>query len=143
MGLLLFFLNPVQQGDELLGARGVVLFMACFAIVYASARVSVGARLEPVARWLGDITYGCYLLHPLYFFGFVWFVLPRYTQWNVTELPLAVQWTIVAVVLALSCVTAAASERWFEAPVRRWGKRMLGGRRPPDPPYSEAASISS
>jgi peptidoglycan/LPS O-acetylase OafA/YrhL len=143
MGLLRFLRNPVQQGDELLGARGVVLFIACFAIVYASARVSVGARLAPVARWLGDITYGCYLLHPLYFFGFVWFVLPRYTEWDVTGLPLAVQWTIVAVVLALSCVTAAASERWFEAPVRRWGKRMLGGRRPPGPPYSEAASISS
>jgi len=143
MGLLLFLLNPARQGDELLGARGVVLFVACFAIVHASGRVSVSARLEPVARWLGDITYGCYLLHPLYFFGFAWFVLPRYAPWNVSELPLGVQWGVVAVVLGLSCVTAVASERWFEAPVRRWGKRMLGGRRPAAPAYSEAASISS
>jgi peptidoglycan/LPS O-acetylase OafA/YrhL len=143
MGLLLFLLNPVQQGDELLGARGLVLFAACFAIVSISGRVSVERRLEPIARWLGDITYGCYLLHPIFFFAFVWFVLPRYVSLNVTELPLPVQCAIVATVLVLSCVTAAASERWFEAPVRRWGKRMLGGRRPPAPPYSEAASISS
>jgi peptidoglycan/LPS O-acetylase OafA/YrhL len=47
--------------------------------------------------------------------------------------------------LALSCITAAASERWFEAPVRRWGKRMLGvaGGKPAATPYSEAANISS
>lgn len=144
MGLLLYLLNPAQQGDELLGARGMVLFAACFAIVWVSGQVRVGARLEPLARWLGDITYGCYLLHPMYFFAFVWFVLPRYPPWDVAELPLALRWLVIGVVLGLSCVTAVASERWFEAPVRRWGKRMLGGRqRPAPPPYSDAASISS
>lgn len=143
MGLLLLWLNPARQGDELLGARGAVLFAACFAVVYVSGRVGIGARLEPLARWLGDITYGCYLLHPMFFFGFTWFVVAGYSPWNVIEQPLAARWVIAATVLLLSCVTAAASERWFEAPVRRWGKRLLDRRRPRAAPHSEAASISS
>ena len=142
MGLLLLLLNPSQAGDELLGATGAVLFAACFAAVSASGRARIGERFEPVARWLGDITYGCYLLHPLYFWAFVWFVLPLYTASPVAELPLATRCVVAAVVLFLSCLTAAASERWFEAPIRRWGKRLMERRRA-GAAYSEATSISS
>lgn len=142
MAVLLLALNPARQGDELLGLRGATLFTGCFAVVYASGLVRVGHRVAPLARWLGDITYGCYLLHPLYFFGFVWFLLPRVTPTEVAALAVGTRLTIYACVLILSCLTAAASERWFEAPLRRWGKRRL--RRPTAAPaYSEASSISS
>ena len=140
MAGLLLALNPLQAGDELLGVGGAVLFAACFVVVYLSGHVVVSARFAPVARWLGDITYGCYLLHPLLFFGFTWFVLPRVTGLGIAELPVAARCATLAAVLVGCCVLAAASERWFEAPLRRWGKRMLR-RRPA--PYIDAASISS
>ncbi|MDB5875133.1 MAG: Acyltransferase family protein [Ramlibacter sp.] len=143
VGGLLLALNPAEAGDELLGLRGAVLFGACFAVVFVSGQVSVGARLAPVARWLGDITYGCYLLHPMFFFGFVWFVLPRFSAIDITDAPVVAKCAMLAAVLVLSCVTATASERWFEAPLRRWGKRVLARRPAPRAPYSEAARISS
>jgi len=143
MAALMLALNPSRAGDELLGLRGGVLFAACFAVVYLSGHVAVGEQLAPIARWLGDITYGCYLLHPLLFFGFAWFVLPRMSGLGIEALPVAVRGAALAAVLILSCLLAAASERWFEAPVRRWGKRLLGRRQASRAPYIEAASISS
>ncbi|HXD39934.1 MAG TPA: acyltransferase [Ramlibacter sp.] len=141
---LLLWLNPARQGDELLGARGAALFCACFAVVLVSGQVSVGARLAPVARWLGDITYGCYLIHPVIFFGFIWFVLPRLAEFEISQAPFAFKCAVLVMVLVLSCLTAAASERWFEAPLRRWGKRRLGHQgRPARAPHIDAASISS
>jgi peptidoglycan/LPS O-acetylase OafA/YrhL len=141
---LLLWLNPDRQGDELLGVRGVVLFGACFALVWASGHTVIPAKLAGVARTLGDITYGCYLLHPLFFFGLAWFVLPLFGVDDVAQAPLAFRCTLVAAVLVLSCATAAASERWFEAPLRRWGKKTLWTRVGPKPAgYSDAASISS
>ena len=144
MAGLLVGLNPARAGDELLGARGAVLFGACFAIVFLSGHVALGARLAPAARWLGDITYGCYLLHPMLFFGFTWLLLPRLSPLEISQAPLAAKCALVAAVLVLSCLAAAASERCFEAPLRRWGKRMVSRRKPAAAvPYSDAASISS
>ena len=144
MAGLLLGLNPARAGDELLGARGATLFCACFAVVLVSGQVAVHARLAPVARWLGDITYGCYLLHPIFFFGFSWFLLPRLSTFPITSAPPAMRWAVLAAVLGLSCLTAAVSERWFEAPLRRWGKRVLRWQaRRVAAPYIDAASISS
>ena len=140
--LVLLALNPREPGDELFGWRGPVLFCLCFAAVFASGQVAVGRSFARVAQWLGDITYGCYLLHPIFFFSFVWFALPYLGVSEAKELPLAMRWLVLACVLALSCLGAAASDRWFEAPIRRWGKRMVKRRRSPAG-YSEATSISS
>ena len=140
--VLLLALNPARAGDELLGVRGAALSSLCFAAVFLSGQVNVSAGPARIARWLGDITYGCYLLHPLLFFGFAWFVLPRLGVAEVEQLPLAARWAVLSAVLALSCAGAAASERWFEAPLRRWGKRRLGRGNAPAP-YKDAASISS
>jgi peptidoglycan/LPS O-acetylase OafA/YrhL len=129
MALLLLVLNPAEPGDELLGARGAVLFAACFWIVWASGHVIVRGAWEPVAKWLGDITYGCYLLHPILFWGFAWFVLPRLTGTPVEQLDATVRIAILLATLALSCAIAALSERGFESPVRRWAKGILAPRR--------------
>jgi peptidoglycan/LPS O-acetylase OafA/YrhL len=145
MAFLLLALNPAGAGDELLGLRGLVLFVACSATVACSAQIEVRGRLAPVARWLGDMTYGTYLLHPMFLFGFSWFVLPRWSALDIGQLPMAARLVIFVSVLAASCLTATASERWFESPVRRLGKRWLqrAGRPPPTAPQSEAASMSS
>jgi peptidoglycan/LPS O-acetylase OafA/YrhL len=145
MAALMLALNTAEAGHQLLGMRGAVLFAACFALVFASGHATVPPRCMPIAKWLGDITYGCYLLHPMFFFGFLWFVWPHVSASPIETIPLWTKLGLLSGVLGLSCIAASASERWFEAPLRRWGKRMLVRRS--NPPglaaYSDAASISS
>lgn len=143
VALALLALNPAAAGGELLGARGAGLFAACFAAVYASGQVRLGGRLAPMAGWLGDITYGCYLLHPLFFFGFTWMLWPRLSEVDITQAGATVQALVFAGVLLATCATAWASERWFEQPVRRWGQRLLGRPRAPRTGHIDATSISS
>lgn len=145
MAALLLALNTHEQGAELVGWRGIVLFAACFAVVFASGQARVPRTLAPVAGWLGDITYGCYLLHPVFFFGFAWYVWPHLgAARRITDAPLAMRLAVFAGVLLATCVTAWASERWFEQPVRRWGARRLARRQAPAPAaHIDAASISS
>jgi peptidoglycan/LPS O-acetylase OafA/YrhL len=142
--VLLLALDGKRQGDELLGWRGATLFVACFAVVFASGQATVGPAAARAARWLGDITYGCYLLHPMIFFGFAWLAWPHWTTREITDAALPLRLALLVAVLAASCIAAQAGERWFEAPVRRWGQRRLPALRRAGPPaHIEAASISS
>ncbi len=139
MAGLLLALAPQVPGDELTGWRGVLLPLAAAGAVWASGRVSVPQRAQAVARWLGDITYGTYLLHPMLFFGFTWFVLPRLTGLDIGQLPLGWRVMILLAGVALSAVLAMASERWFERPLRQAGRRLLPAR----VAQSDSASIAS
>ncbi len=147
MAALLLALAPPVAGEELTGWRGALLPLAAAGAVWASGRVRVPARAQPWARWLGDITYGTYLLHPMVFFGFTWFVLPRLTGLDIGELPLALRVAVLLAGVALSAALAMASERWFERPLRQAGRRLLPrpARATPagQPAQSDSASIAS
>ena len=137
MLLLLLVATPLRAGGELLGVRGATLFLACFGAVYVCGQAHVTGRGASFARQFGDVTYGTYLLHPILFFATAWFVAP---QW--AEGAASTRWTLLAVLIVLACALGWASERWFEAPLRRFGQRWL--RRPqPSARQSDAASISS
>lgn len=122
MAGLLLALNPRQAGNELLGWRGLVLPLACVAVVAVSAQVRLEGRLNALARWLGDATYGTYLLHPVLFFGWSWFVARLIP--GMAQSPGAWRWAIGLGVLVLCGCLAVASERHLEAPLRRWAKRL-------------------
>lgn len=142
MAALLLALAPQVPGDELVGWRGAVLPLAATLTVWASGRVAVQGRAVAWAQRLGDITYGTYLLHPMLFFGFAWFVLPQFTPADIGQLPLALRGVILVAGVVLSAVLAMASERWFERPLRQAGRRFLR-RRPPEAAQSDSASIAS
>ena len=121
---LLLALNPASAGPHLLGVPGMLLPLACVGTVWVSGRAALPAPWHGLARWMGDITYGSYLLHPLLFFGLTWLVLPELPAGTLGRAALA-----LAVSIAV-CLVAVASERWLESPVRRWAhgrtRRWLG-----------------
>ena len=134
--VLLLALMPPAPGQELLGARGAVLFTSVFVAVWLSGRVRLRGRTAALAEWFGDVTFGLYLLHPILLFGLLWFVAPDATKW-----PMPARGLLLIAVMAVAATLAALSERRLERPLRRWSQRRL--RRPAPPRQSEAASSSS
>ena len=122
---LLLAANPVQQGGELTGWRGVLLFSLCFAMVHLAGRLSLAGRTASVARYFGDATYGVYLLHPVIFFGLVFVVLPRLGMASPGSWPLLGRLLLAALVLLAAFTLALLSEKYFEKPLRLFGKRRL------------------
>jgi peptidoglycan/LPS O-acetylase OafA/YrhL len=136
MAGLLYALMPANAGDELVGVRGAALFAACFAVVFVSGQVVVTGRVRALAAWLGDVTYGCYLLHPIVLWSLLWFAWP-----GAVDAPLPLRVGVLLAVLAATCALATASEKRFERPIRRWARRKAGPKGPPA--HIDAASISS
>jgi peptidoglycan/LPS O-acetylase OafA/YrhL len=72
---------------------------------------------NPVARWLGDVSYGTYLCHLLLVIAAItWFDLAPDGTW-------AAFLRLTAVVVAASLLTAWASFALIERPARRWAAR--------------------
>jgi peptidoglycan/LPS O-acetylase OafA/YrhL len=117
---LLLALMPAAPGQELLGARGAVLFTSVFVAVYLSGRVRLQGRTAVLAEWFGDITFGLYLLHPILLFSLLWFVAPGLAEW-----PLPARCLLLLAVMAVAATLAALSERRLERPLRRWSQRHL------------------
>lgn len=122
---LLLLLMPQRPGEELLGLRGAVLFVACFVAAWLSGQARLATRSAHFATWAGDATYGLYLLHPILFFGIAWFVALPLAGAEPHQWPMPARWLLLAVVIAVACGLAALSERRLERPLRRWSRRRL------------------
>lgn len=136
LALLLIF-NPLQQGDELLGARGVLFAALCFAMVAVAGLLNLRYTADRIATTLGDATYGVYLLHPVLYFGLAFVVWPRLPFGLPPDWPLPARIALLLTVLLAAFGLAVLSERRFERPLRDWGKRLAGR------PQSDSASMRS
>jgi peptidoglycan/LPS O-acetylase OafA/YrhL len=115
-------LNPTQQGDELVGWRGAVLFGLCFVLVYLASRLDLKHRMQTIAQYFGDATYGLYLLHPVIFFGLTFAVFPSLGISNPVQWPVYGRIAFLLLVLLAAFGLALLSERYFEKPVRQFGQ---------------------
>ncbi len=124
LGLLLVAATLPTQGAELLGWRGLLIPLACALAVWVSGQVRVERPFAlALADLLGRLTYGVYLIHPLVYFGFAWFVWP-----GAQEAAAANQTVGLAIAVAaggVTCVLATQGYRWVEAPFQDLAKRLV------------------
>ena len=124
---LLLLLNPAQQGQELIGVRGVVLAGLCFVMVWVAGALDVPQRAAGVAASLGDATYGVYLIHPVVFFGLAFLILPALGLPAPSQWALSLRLLLGVGVLGAVFALALLSERYFERPLREWSKSRRSG----------------
>ena len=125
--LLLWMLNPLKAGDELLGWRGLSSAILCFVMVFFASRVELNNNFVGLAHKVGDATYGLYLWHPVIFFGCTLAVFPRLGISEPTQWALCARIAFGGFVIALAFGLALASEKYFEKPLRLWAKPKIQG----------------
>ncbi len=120
--------------DSLTGARRYLLPFICVGLVMISAHLFAGEQrwLVLAARWLGNSSYGVYLLHPLVFSQ----LMKKYTDFAKAN-----PYQFMLIVLALSFVLALLVEHWLERPLRDFGKRRFGWLGRAYPPAAQADSL--
>jgi peptidoglycan/LPS O-acetylase OafA/YrhL len=89
----------------------------------------------PAIRWVGDVSYGIYLIH----FAVLWVVLHELSFPNDGGLGATLAWC--AIVYPASIAYAYLSARFLERPIRRWAHRY--GRRAQPRRPAEATAVGS
>jgi peptidoglycan/LPS O-acetylase OafA/YrhL len=120
--VLLWALNPVRDGDQLIGWRGAACAAVCILMAWLAGGLSLEHRDARVAAHLGDATYGLYLMHPVLYFAIAWAALPKLHLAPPEKWALVPQLALMGGVIAAAFVLALLSERYFERPLRDWSK---------------------
>ena len=123
--LLLWLMNPLKAGDELMGWRGLSSATLCFFMVSLASRIELKSSFMDLAQKFGDATYGLYLLHPVIFFGCMFVLFPRLGIVEPAQWALSGRLAFGGFVIALAFGLALASEEYFEKPLRLWAKPRI------------------
>ena len=112
LGLFIFmsFLGPVEQKSCLENYTRLFWALSTVVLVFLCSRVEVNNFF---IRFLGQISYGVYLIHPI----FVWKILPR--------LGLRNSYLVVPCTLIFSILSAYLIFRFFETPLQKYLKKVL------------------
>jgi peptidoglycan/LPS O-acetylase OafA/YrhL len=107
--------------DSLTGVRLWLLPLASCALAFYIARLFAVEWLfiKQLARWLGNSSYGVYLLHPLVF-----------AQLMKSQANFAARspFLFLTIVVVISFGFALLIERYWERPMRNYGKRLYAWR---------------
>jgi peptidoglycan/LPS O-acetylase OafA/YrhL len=119
-----------RESVLLLLATPLVLGILMVAVTLTAERVQRPAT-SPTMRWVGDVSYGIYLIH----FAVIWVVLHEFSMPGGGGIGGVLAWS--AVVYTTSIAYAYLSARYLERPIRRWAHRY--GRRAQKAPPGQAA----
>jgi len=114
--------NTPDARAALIGPAGLLLSLIALAVAASGALIRLQGMALKLAVFLGNTSYGVYLLHPL-----IYRICRRLFD-GLAHHP----WGFAALVLALSLPCAYYMDRKFEAPLRAWlgrtaFKQRLGG----------------
>lgn len=115
LGFVLILLGSAATAAETLtGVRGTTLMLLSILVTYFAAGLPLKGPMQSTATFLGDASYGVYLLHP--------FAFNLAKRANLGTVP-----TIIAS-LVLAFASAWALLHYFETPVRLRARRWLDTR---------------
>ena len=119
-----------RESVLLLLATPLVLGIFMLAVTLTADRVQRPVT-TPAMRWVGDVSYGVYLIH----FAVIWVVLNEFSLPGRGGIASVLAWS--AIVYPVSIGYAYLSARFLERPIRRWAHRY--GRRGQKAPPARAA----
>src|SRR5690606_30174459 len=115
LALLLVVIQLPSAYDSL----ALVLLSLVFIIVAAGNRL-FGVLDNSAARWMGELSYGIYLLHGLVLFFIIHFVLGLDV---VSELAPLAFWSVICLITPLVLIAAHLAHLGVERPAMSWIKR--------------------
>ena len=112
LGLFIFmsFLAPVEQKSCLENYTRLFWALSTVALVFLCSKIEISNFF---IRFLGQISYGVYLIHPV----FIWKILPG--------LGLRDSYSVVPLTLICSILSAYFLRRFFETPLQTYLKKIL------------------
>lgn len=114
--LIMLPLAVVNTKDNLTGITGMILSLCAAAAVLSSSGIGISGMGSAIADYLGRMSYGLYLIHPILYFGGI-----RLAP-GLGESPVL----FATLIVVASGVLALAVETNFEVPIRRWMQKRLG-----------------
>ena len=113
---MIFFSNGTFPEASIIGKRGVILPIICMLLVFAAGFLLFKKEAKALAAYLGHMSYGMYLLHPLVF------TIAKKIAPELIDQHILVSST--ALIIGTGFI-ALIVERYFERPINDYGKRLL------------------
>jgi peptidoglycan/LPS O-acetylase OafA/YrhL len=114
----IYYSNGPSVELSLTGLRGLILPLTCVALAWVAGFLVFCGWAKKLANYLGNTSYGMYLLHPLVFVIF---------NKNSTEIMGRHAILFATVIIFTTSILAFAVERFFERPINKYGKKLLKG----------------
>lgn len=135
---------PLGGGRDMLHrAIKIGIVIGFFALIYRAMLPRLLQRVvgwldfvlaNPASRWIGDLSYGVYLIHLL--------VMLPVCGWLATTYPALAAfprfWAALALTVAITYALAFAAYRLIELPGISWGRQIAGRLQPPKPAPASA-----
>lgn len=103
----------------LTGWNGIIFPVLCFVLVAYAGSFIFSGPMAVIARSFGNATYGLYLIHPIVYFGCMFFVFPK-IRFDVPVDLWSMQWRLIFALCVIvgSYTIAVVLEKYFERPLR-------------------------